>query len=290
MAGQRAWPCVFLLLLAGCLDEDVDPGVVSEERASSAYYDLVDCTMPVVIFLVDRERAQSLLPEPFIALDARVAFMALGLPTPPFVATGQGVVFYNALHCRSSSVSDQAVNFSDNGVLVEPPNIDASYRAPGNVVDYYQFVLPASPDPEWHAILAPGFRPDELPALAMDSFYEAPPEGEGTGSLRLHVDGAEWAAAIYASLGPPGWAATVDITMRAWHVADAGTFYFEIPLSDRMALASILGCSHPPGSHTAWLTGTEDCREARVMGLVADAWTAHGRFTWLPGVFPQRVP
>jgi hypothetical protein len=257
----------------------LDAAVQAEVRTN---FDLKDCLNPRMLFILDPEAAQALLPAGFKAADATGLVQFTGAPFGSPVPAGKAVGGYDFLSCAGNTLDGGAAAFSQVGILVQPPDLGARTPLENATYDLYLIALHGD-RPAWHALaLASGFTPDEAPLAAIAS--QAADQGAGRLGSGVVAVGAPLGSADYAL---PAAGRDLSLQARYWHVGANGTSYFDFHLTETVYAGPILSCAHAPGSAFEKVSGTQVCADEPRFAAVGVGTQAAGTAYWLPGVFPR---
>lgn len=298
-----------LLLLAGCAepaspaDDPVTPTATSSATTTSAAslapeqsgiedervegefrlnFNMTGCLNPRILFFLDPDDAQALLPTGFVAADAADLLKFTGAPFGSPVPTGRAVGGYDFLSCASDSLAGGPAAFSQVGILVQPPNLGE--RTPVGEATYDLYLLALHVDgPAWTGLAARlGFADTEAPLSTIASAANDHGGGNHLGSGSVTV-GSPVASADYQL---PSAGRVLDLQARYWHASANGTSYLDFHLREDVRAGTVSMCSHAAGSAHAAVSGTQSCGgESRFAAVGLDSNVA-GTAYWLPGVFP----
>jgi hypothetical protein len=257
----------------------LDASVLAEARTN---FNLTGCLNPRMLFILDPEAAQALLPPGFKAADATGLVQFTGAPFGSPVPAGKAVGGYDFLSCAGNTLDGGPAAFSQVGILVQPP--DLGERTPLENATYDLYLLALHVDrPAWRTLaLESGFTDAQAPLA--DIVSEAGDHGAGRlGSGSVAV-GAALGSADYAL---PATGRELNLQARYWHVGANGTSYVDFHLTETVYAGSIQSCAHAPGSAFEKVSGTRSCSTEARFAAVGVGTEVAGTAYWLPGVFPR---
>lgn len=304
---RAALLAVLLLAVAGCAAPDPDAGTASASTVAPSEssgpaeptessvpetkrldgevrtdFHLDGCLDPRMLFVLDPDEAQALLPPGFTAADASDLVQFTGvLPSSP-IPSGRAVGGYDFLACAGDSVSGGAAAFSQVGILVNAPDLGERTPVDDATFDLYLLAFHAD-QPAWSDwARASGFSAEEAPHATIVSEASEVVADQHRGAGHVAV-GEAVADALYllASGGNE-----LDIRARYWHVGANGTAYLEFRLREEVRAGVIPTCTHAEGSAYAKVAGGTTCAQQGRFAAVGLDTTVDGTRYWIPGVFP----
>lgn len=211
----------------------------------------------------------------------RVLAHLVGLAEPP-MGTTMGIVFFDIVHCPTSTIdgADGLFDFSNVGIAVETPHLSPGPALTPATFELYDLELFAA-GPAWLSTLrAWSFGSAAEGATIEPSFGLLNGDaGPGTGDVSVGTHSlahVEWAAA------GPAANQTIDL-VRFWHQSPNGTAFFELTLNDTLVAGAPTACTFAPDSAYANVTGaTTMCPKESVV-ILGLSGQVNGRATFIPG-------